>query len=294
MRICGPAVVGAVLASASMALGDTATLPAARDNTIYSEGQLSNGQGPHLFSGLTAAGNDRRALIMFDASSIPVGSVVTSVTLKMFMSRTIALDGPSSLHRALRPWGEGASNAGSPGGAGAPAMPGDCTWTHAFVGATPWAIPGGDFDPLASGVTMIGLTAGTYIWSDPGMVVDVQQWVDAPATNFGWFILSSSPDPFSARRFDSRENLDPGRRPSLVVEYTPPGSGCVADVDDGSGLGVPDGSVDIADLLYYLNIFDLGMPQADLDDGSGTGTPDLAIDISDLLYYLGQFDAGCP
>ncbi len=68
---------------------------------------------------------------------------------------------------------------------------------------------------------------------------------------------------------------------------------CVADVDDGSGTGTPDGSVDIADLLYYLGLFDAGDLAADLDDGSGTGTPDGSVDISDLLYYLARFDAGC-
>ncbi len=70
---------------------------------------------------------------------------------------------------------------------------------------------------------------------------------------------------------------------------------CVPDVDDGSGTGTPDGSVDIADLLYYLSIFNIGLlPCADIDDGSGTGTPDGFVDIADLLYFLAQFNAGCP
>ncbi len=68
---------------------------------------------------------------------------------------------------------------------------------------------------------------------------------------------------------------------------------CVADVDDGSNTGTPDGAVDISDLLYYLGLFDAGNLAADLDDGSSTGTPDGAVDISDLLYFLARFDAGC-
>ncbi len=68
---------------------------------------------------------------------------------------------------------------------------------------------------------------------------------------------------------------------------------CVADVDDGSGTGTPDNSVDISDLLYFLALFDAGDLAADLDDGSSTGTPDGGVDISDLLYYLARFDAGC-
>lgn len=69
--------------------------------------------------------------------------------------------------------------------------------------------------------------------------------------------------------------------------------GCIADVDDGTGSGVPDGGVTIEDLLYYLFIFDLGLLAADVDDGTGTGTTDGGVTIDDLLYYLARFDAGC-
>ncbi len=68
---------------------------------------------------------------------------------------------------------------------------------------------------------------------------------------------------------------------------------CVADVDDGSGTGTPDGGVTIDDLLYYLGVYADGFLAADIDDGSGTGTPDGGVTIDDLLYYLARFEAGC-
>ncbi|QQS08247.1 MAG: hypothetical protein IPK69_09595 [Phycisphaerales bacterium] len=68
---------------------------------------------------------------------------------------------------------------------------------------------------------------------------------------------------------------------------------CVADVDDGSGSGTPDGGVTIDDLLYYLNIFNQGSIGADVDDGSGTGTKDGGVTIDDLLYFLARFNSGC-
>jgi hypothetical protein len=68
---------------------------------------------------------------------------------------------------------------------------------------------------------------------------------------------------------------------------------CPADLDNGSGLGVPDGGVDISDLLFFLNAFQAGSTAADLDNGSGSGTPDGGIDINDLLYFLNHFSAGC-
>lgn len=68
---------------------------------------------------------------------------------------------------------------------------------------------------------------------------------------------------------------------------------CVADVDDGSRTGTPDGGVTPDDLVYYLAIFEQGGLAADVDDGSGTGTLDRGVTIDDLLYYLVRFEAGC-
>jgi hypothetical protein len=78
-----------------------------------------------------------------------------------------------------------------------------------------------------------------------------------------------------------------------IAFRTAPGGGCVADVDDGSGTGTPDGGVGVEDLLYYLQLFESGDVGADVDDGSGTGTLDGGVGIEDLLYYLVRFDLGC-
>jgi hypothetical protein len=68
---------------------------------------------------------------------------------------------------------------------------------------------------------------------------------------------------------------------------------CVADVDDGSASGVPDGGVGIEDLLYYLSQYDSGSILADVDDGNGYGIADGGVGIEDLLFYLGRYDGGC-
>lgn len=68
---------------------------------------------------------------------------------------------------------------------------------------------------------------------------------------------------------------------------------CVADFDNGSGTGIPDGGVTIDDLLYYLAIYGNGAPSADVDDGSTIGTPDGGVTIDDLLYFLQRFADGC-
>ncbi len=68
---------------------------------------------------------------------------------------------------------------------------------------------------------------------------------------------------------------------------------CVADFDDGTSSGLPDGGVTIDDLLYYLDIFEQGLLAADIDDGSGTCVRDGGVTIDDLLYFLERFEAGC-
>lgn len=88
----------------------------------------------------------------------------------------------------------------------------------------------------------------------------------------------------------ARSRRDGGTRAYATLAVT---STCPADMDDGSGLGVPDGGVSIDDLLYYLRIFSDGLPASDTDDGNGSGMPDGGVTIEDLLFYLERFDAGC-
>jgi predicted extracellular nuclease len=68
---------------------------------------------------------------------------------------------------------------------------------------------------------------------------------------------------------------------------------CVADLDDGTATGTPDGGVTIDDLLFYLVLFEAGDIRADVDDGSSTGARDCGVTIDDLLYFLFRFESGC-
>lgn len=68
---------------------------------------------------------------------------------------------------------------------------------------------------------------------------------------------------------------------------------CVADVDDGSSLGIRDDGVTVEDLIYYLYIFEAGDISADVDDTTLRGRPDGGVTIEDLLYFLERFELGC-
>ena len=171
-----------------------------------------------------------RALVAFDLSSIPAGATIESVTLQMRQStpRPDVTQREVSLHRVLKDWGEGASDAdggsgaGSGGADGAPAAEGDATWLHTFFSGTLWANPGGDFDDSPSGSRPVG-PDGYYQWASEQMVADVQAWVEDPDSNFGWLIRGQeSLDGASntAKRFTSRDATAVNTRPELTVVFS--------------------------------------------------------------------------
>jgi hypothetical protein len=198
----------------------TVVLTPSRDNTLFEEpqGGRSNGVGPHLFVGATASDSRRRALLAFDvAAQVPPGSRITRVTLALHVSMTITGAQSMALHRVSANWGEGLSNAGfSHDGGGAPSRPGDATWVHRFFPDSLWSTTGGDFERTADAATVISGASGT--WESAAMVTRVQQWLDQPATNFGWIVIGNEDESTTTKRFDSREMQPAESQPSLTIE----------------------------------------------------------------------------
>lgn len=196
-----------------------------RDNTLYERdaGELSNGSGPSLFFGQTGENANfvlRRALMRFDLSSIPPGSVIQNVSLAI----TVDLVPPeatgfdATLHRVMSDWGESSSFAPGAGGGGAAAATGDVTWIHTFFDDQFWTTPGGDFVSAASGSTALSNDTTEFVFvSQPGLVADVQAWVNQPSANFGWMLLGEEDNPANARRIGSRENS--ATPPVLTIEF---------------------------------------------------------------------------
>ena len=198
---------------------DTISLSPQKDNTLYEDpaGQLSNGQGIYLFAGRTSSNLLRRGLIAFDLASIPTNATITGATLSMFLSRSHGIPEAVSLSKVSRDWGEGASNAGEPGGGGVQAEAGDATWLHTFYDTGFWTTPGGDFSTTLSATTTVSTGDTTYTWSGSGLLADVQVWFSNPASNFGWVILGNEIDAGSAQRFATGENSS--NPPQLTVTY---------------------------------------------------------------------------
>jgi hypothetical protein len=285
---------GLVGAWSAVALGDTATLTAVKDNTLYQDdnGSLSNGRGSYIFAGATNGGLLRRAVLAFDVSSIPAGSTVTSVTLQLRLTKTISSNTPVTLNRLLQDWGEGASDAGNQEGQGAGAEPGDATWIHTFFDFDPtlalyWGpgvppdqvrTPGGYFAPEVSATATVGSSLTFYTWTSPGMVSDVQGWIDHTGTNFGWIVSGDETQFGTAKRFASRENSNTSYRPRLTVVYSAPPPPCPADWNH-------DRVLNSQDFFEFI---------ADFFAGSADFNHDGVTNSQDYFDFVSAFFAGCP
>jgi len=206
---------------------ETITVTASKDNTLYQDpnGSLSNGAGAFLFAGRTnqVANNLRRAVVKFDLGGIvPVNATITSVKLKMRLSKNAEGESSVNVHKLNSDWGEGTSNADASEGSGASATENDATWKHKFFNTQNWTTPGGDFVAQSSATTLVN-ALGVYEWSSASLLNDVNTWVASSASNFGWILIGNETAK-SAKRFDSRENSTVANRPQLVIQYTTPNS----------------------------------------------------------------------
>jgi spore coat protein A len=203
---------------------DVVTLNPVKDNMIVSESTtFSNGAGSWFIAGNNnqgTSGQSRRALIQFDLTAIPTTATITGVTLTMVNDRGKAGTQTVSLHRVTASWGEGTSNSNVDPGKGVAATTNDATWTHRFYSSTTWTTAGGDYVGGASASTGVG-NSGTYNWTSAQVIADVQQWVSAPASNFGWILIGNETAKATARRFHSRTGTTP---PALQVTYTTGGT----------------------------------------------------------------------
>ena len=208
--------------------------------TSTSAEQLSNGLGD-LFVGRTnqdgqgpATMSIHRGLIEFDiaGSTIPSGATITGVTLTLNDVKGMNGNEMVTLYQMYRDWGQGTSFFN--GGQGTQATNGDVTWYYTFYNASDpsasptWTTPGGepgvDFSASASARSLV--SAGSpnqfFTWSsatNPLMLNDVQQWLDNPATDFGWILFGNESAGQTAHRFGGQYASSPVTPPQLTVQY---------------------------------------------------------------------------
>ncbi len=220
---------------AKISLGAVILLTPAADTTLIQTTPDNNmGGQPFFNAGTTQNLTKNRGLFRFDlAGQIPARARIKSVTVLLAVTRQPS-DGfaPSTfgLHRVLQPWGEGDKTQADPRspGLGVAATSNEATWNHRFALTTnTWTLPGGtgeaDYAAAPSAMQVIyDMGNSPYLFGPtPQLQADVQSWLDNPQTNFGWMLVSQAEsEPFTARRFGSREDVD--NAPFLEVEFTPP------------------------------------------------------------------------
>jgi len=187
------------------------------DTSIYQNRPENAGGGfPHIFAGVAADATVRRALVRFDLSATPPGTVVQSAELRLVVDQSRPSTEVHTLHRVSRAWGEGSLVSTDPGGLGLPAAAGDATWLSSEEGLTSWTLAGGDFAAAPSASTSVGPLGSTATFTGSSLAQDVQLWIDQPATNFGWMIRGNESAIHNARRFHSAEGT-PALRPRLTI-----------------------------------------------------------------------------
>jgi hypothetical protein len=203
------------------------------------------------------------------------------------------------LHRLTKDWGEGTAGSGNPEisgtGMGSPASPGDATWSHAMQGSHNWTAHGaeGDFHWLASATTSVGGPVDApFTWgSSLALVADVQTWLDAPETNFGWALVNAHEEMIRSQKvFYAREatqnssgepnSLDPAWRPRLTIDFdvvSPP-------TGDYNGNAV----VDATDYIVWRKTLDQPVaPPGSGADGDRSGV----VEEGDFSLWKAQFGA---
>lgn len=212
---------------------------AALADTSLSENYPSNNLGavPFLVAGTTQNNTRNRALLAFDLTNAladPAKVIAAELILEVVGEPN---EPPQfsdfTLHRVLRSWVEGSKqspqNCVSCRGQGSLATPGETTWNSPLAFTTnAWGAPGGaatvDFDAFVSSATTVyGIAGSPYVFpSNARMIVDVQSWLDDPASNFGWLLASVAEDTIlTARRFGSREDGQNSPQLRLTVLYIP-------------------------------------------------------------------------
>ena len=200
--------------------------------------------------------NRDRAMVKFDLSGIPAGTVITKATFSLYAYDQNSWRGSTGFYGVYpltATWAEFTS-----------------CWNLASTG-TSWAQPGGDFSTTADALSPKQAVA--KVWYNFDVTARVQGWIGGTVGNNGWCIKVDDENRHSQDTFYSSDSSDPGLRPMLVISDLPP-----VIIGDVAG----DGHVDVNDLLAMAQCWALHLGDRGYDpkcDFNGDGS----IDVIDLL-----------
>ena len=219
-------------------LGADRTLPAASDTFINSHNpDNNNGASLSIFTGRDGMGGVMRGLIRFELPARLQGRVtVTGVQLTLTTrglgpsDTIVGTAATESVQAVSEAWaaGNGAGNSQTlfVVGESAGAITG-ATWNQPSCGtaAATWSTAGGSVVAAVSAQALAPAAIDSAVTWDAasagnaGLIADVQGWIDAPASNRGWRITSSTEGGANglAQRLYATEA--PANAPALALAY---------------------------------------------------------------------------
>lgn len=173
-----------------------------KDTQIAENEATTNfGSDTHVEVGNWATSNTRNVIIMFDVSSIPGGSTVSTATLTLTRYSGAGTFNCAA-YRLLVDWVEV-----------------EATWNNRNTSNT-WntgGAQGSGTDRLATATQTASLGAANAVWN--GLAADVQAWIGG-SSNYGWVLDPTDAPASEYHNYRSAEYGTAGDRPLLVVDYT--------------------------------------------------------------------------
>ena len=194
---------------------------------------------------------DRSALLYWDISSIPDGSVVTGVDIEVNVTAGTAQ--AVEIYESLRNWVEA-----------------EATWDEYASGQT-WEVGGADGAGDRGTVALGSLAATNHGMQTFSLNIAgrdlVQSWVDNPASNRGLVVLNYT-NGNGEIQFSSRETPVPAERPRLVVTYDA-GNVPSLSIDD---VAVFEGDAGTTEAIFTLTLSEAGTQTITVDYATADGT----------------------
>ena len=192
--------------------------------------------GPSSGSGSPATENDATWTDRFYDPSTPTLWTTAGGTLPTEAISAVATGNPCAITTTTPhglTTGEAVVISGVNGGTFSPGI--NATYAVTVLDSTDFTVPvncksntgvvltGAQAAPLSASNSTVGTAAGYYTLN-PGsqMVADLQGWLNASSTNFGWLLEGAETSKNSVRRFDSMTSPT-GVQPTLQITYTTPG-----------------------------------------------------------------------
>ncbi|HXQ39537.1 MAG TPA: DNRLRE domain-containing protein, partial [Anaerolineales bacterium] len=164
------------------------------DDSYIDGGSPSNNYGAdNIFAVRPDNGADRRGLVKFDLSSIPVNANITSATLHLY-SQDNKTGQTTSLYRVTSNWSEST-----------------VTWQS-------WTQPGGDFASGTSYFTFLPDQNNCMLTMDIASLV--RAWVNGTYPNYGLMLYSTGPN--HTIKYSSKEDGTASHQPKLDIVYSVP------------------------------------------------------------------------